>query len=437
MHALRMLDRRFLLKALSVLVIFAVLSPLVGCRRVEGRFEGAVRDMILIVTATGEGEVLVLDDKTELRNLRSKSELRTGERVRAVYSKEAGGVKLAEVVEVYPDVELFDSGIEISVTEMVKLAESGEPHALYDTRAAGLYEAGHIPGAVSMTEFDMSLLPLDKGHPVIFYSGSTKGPSFNTLAGKAVAAGYVNTGIFAGGVQEWVNTNHHLAVTAEGIRKRTSRGERIIIVDVREMESVKSGHIPGAVSISLKEVHPKRLQRNIAFPDPVVFYGEDGSDRRPIEAARRIAWGGYAAEGESMAGVLEGGLKAWGMAGHSIEKGEVSNTVTYEPGPSSGIISIEEFREIWEQASSDKLLLKVGGVVERYSDDGLFMSVPVSYLHGGLSELPGDKEIIVYCSYGYKARIAYHILKNIGYRVRYLNRSPLVWPDGTFSDKQE
>ena len=49
------------------------------------------------------------------------------------------------------------------------------------------------------------------------------------------------------------------------------------------------------------------------------------------------------------------------------------------------------------------------------------MNIPVDELQGRLAEVPKDKEIITHCRTGLRAEMAYSILRNGGYKARFLN----------------
>jgi len=78
-------------------------------------------------------------------------------------------------------------------------------------------EQGVIPGAILLTshsEYDMSVLPADKGADVVFYCGSEKCSAAPKAAEKAMAAGYSNVRVLRAGIKGWVAAGK--PVTKEG-----------------------------------------------------------------------------------------------------------------------------------------------------------------------------------------------------------------------------
>lgn len=57
--------------------------------------------------------------------------------------------------------------------------------------------------------------------------------------------------------------------------------------------------------------------------------------------------------------------------------------------------------------------------------------IPISELRDRLSEIPTDKEIVVYCQSGQRSYLAYRILKQLQYKVRSLSGGYLTWSAGS------
>jgi rhodanese-related sulfurtransferase len=56
-------------------------------------------------------------------------------------------------------------------------------------------------------------------------------------------------------------------------------------------------------------------------------------------------------------------------------------------------------------------------------------NIPVDELQGRLVELPKNKEIITHCRTGLRAEMAYSILRNGGYKARFLNDKVAIIED--------
>jgi len=98
------------------------------------------------------------------------------------------------------------------------------------------------------------------------------------------------------------------------IRARVERGERFMLVDVREESEWAAGHLPGAVHIG-KGVIERDIEAKI--PDTsteVVLYC--GGGFRSALAAESIAKMGY-----TNVSSMDGGFRAWREAGLKVEGG--------------------------------------------------------------------------------------------------------------------
>jgi rhodanese-related sulfurtransferase len=58
--------------------------------------------------------------------------------------------------------------------------------------------------------------------------------------------------------------------------------------------------------------------------------------------------------------------------------------------------------------------------------------IPDEELAARMGELPKDKRIIAHCSTGIRAEMAYHKLKDAGYKAGFLNEEIDVAKNGTF-----
>jgi rhodanese-related sulfurtransferase len=91
-------------------------------------------------------------------------------------------------------------------------------------------------------------------------------------------------------------------ISVEELRGRIGRGERPVVVDVRENDEVAAGMIPGARHLRLAEL-PDRLPE-LASIDEVIFVCRGGG--RSARACRILQ-----AEGRGNGVSLTGGMQAW------------------------------------------------------------------------------------------------------------------------------
>ncbi|MEV0405019.1 MBL fold metallo-hydrolase [Actinoallomurus sp. NPDC050550] len=96
-------------------------------------------------------------------------------------------------------------------------------------------------------------------------------------------------------------------LTAAAVRELTAQGARL--VDVRPVERFAAGHIPGAVSIPLRESFATWLGWLLPPDVPLVFLlgpGQDGAE---------VAWQAAKIGYDRLAGRLHGGMDAWRASG--------------------------------------------------------------------------------------------------------------------------
>jgi sulfur-carrier protein adenylyltransferase/sulfurtransferase len=100
-------------------------------------------------------------------------------------------------------------------------------------------------------------------------------------------------------------------VTAQEVLERKSRGDNLTLLDVRDLQEVNLGKIPGTVHISRGNLETK-VEALIPRDAHVVVYCASGN--RSAFAAERMVEMGYT-DVASMAG----GFRAWVEAGGDVE----------------------------------------------------------------------------------------------------------------------
>jgi len=205
-----------------------------------------------------------------------------------------------------------------------------------------------------------------------------------------------------------------------------------IVVDLRPTEEAEKGHVPGAVSIPVSEVS-RAYDR---FPKdkkaPMVLYTNDTVSA--IQAFEVISiWGGF-----TNIAVLQGGFPEWHQVGGKVETGPMKTKIVYEPKPRPGEISIEEFKRIAEAKPADKFILDVRDSEE--AETGMLVgakNIATQNVAMRLSDIPKDKEIIIHCTTGVRAELAYLSLKDAGYKARFLNAIIKIDPNGRYEITKE
>ena len=230
----------------------------------------------------------------------------------------------------------------------------------------------------------------------------------------AVKMGYTNIRVFHAGVPAWAGAGNILLTTTEFV---DSRMGFIVLVDTRGPEVAKKGYIQGAVAIRLKDIPYEKNQFPVDRKAYIILYNQDTEMKGMAPVVKDISSWGY-----KHVYVLDGGYDAWVKADKGIQKDRVRTKIFYIPRPHPGEIVGDEFMNVVNTKPSDKIILDV----RTDSEAALGMiegakNIPVDALQDRLAELPKDKEIITHCRTGLRAEMGYTILRNAGFKTRFLN----------------
>lgn len=250
-------------------------------------------------------------------------------------------------------------------------------------------------------------------------------------ASKAEKLGYKNVKIFHDGMPEWKKAGKLVLSTVNFIKDNMDKDIPQVIIDLRSRDEVSKGFIPGAVSIPFDKIANTKDKFPADRKAPIILYAYDTSSA--IEAFKIVRGWGYA-----NSSVLEGGIEAWKKAGYKLAVGKPGETIIYVPKPRPGEIPVEEFKKIAETLPPDKFILDVRD--EDEAMQGMLKgakNIPTQEISLRLLEIPKDKEIIIHCVTGVRAEMAYHILKDAGYKVRFLNATIKVDKDGKYEISKE
>lgn len=178
--------------------------------------------------------------------------------------------------------------------ETVKdMITKGETFLLVDSRPLVKFLEGSIPSAISIPDsaFDKKtgLLPADKATQLVFFCGGYACPLSHSSAKKALALGYSNVKVFEAGEPAWTKA---YGAAGGGLKVQTGgaegafnveqfkkilaeKPESLMVIDVREPDEFKAGHIKGAVNMTVNELEKKL--KGMAFDKPVVYVCATGA----------------------------------------------------------------------------------------------------------------------------------------------------------------
>jgi rhodanese-related sulfurtransferase len=360
-------------------------------------------------------------------------EARKGHETRIAYVEKDGQKWATEVILKGP-VKVAKEDL-VNFEFVRRQVEKPDPNVvLVDSRPLPRFQQGTIPGAINIPypawdKVAAKLLPADKSKQVVFFCQGVTCQMSPLSQRKAVGMGYKNTKVYHEGVPEW-QTKDFLVTRPEFVKAAyVDKDIPAIILDVRSPEEAAGGRIKGAVSMPAASVKSQIK----SFPAPklqapiIVYDGRGGADA--IAAARALIKGG-----QQNVQVVNGGLLGWQRLGYATEQGTPAATkVAYAPKPRPGSIAIDEFSKLAQATPADVLILDVRNVDE--ANAGMIKGavlIPEEDLAARIAELPKGKRIIIHCSTGIRAEMAYHKLKDAGFKAGFLNAEIDIDKQGKF-----
>lgn len=234
--------------------------------------------------------------------------------------------------------------------------------------------------------------------------------------------GYTNVKVYHEGDPAWVKAGNPLVTTYEFVSKRIAF---IIVIDTRGPDVAAKGHIQGAVAIPLQQVIQQKNQFPLDKKAYIVLYSHDTDLQALTPVTKEIIGWGF-----ERVFVLSGGYNEWTRRNGLIQSGLVRTEIFYLPRPHPGEITGDEFVNIVNSKPQDKVVLDVRTKAEAAA--GMIkgaINIPVDELQGRLGEIPKDKEIIAHCQTGLRAEMGYTILRNGGFKTRFLNDKVAIIED--------
>jgi rhodanese-related sulfurtransferase len=415
-------------KATSPKVCMNCHQPMAGS--IRGYFDNVAFKSTSIQLAIDDAKEIVRFDPKTLKvtdgdvnkPAEALRDARKGHETRIAYVEKDGQKWATEVILKGP--------VKVAKEDLVDFAfirrqvETPNPNVvLIDSRPLPRFQQGTIPGAINIPypawdKVAAKLLPADKTKQLVFFCQGVTCQMSPLSQRKAIGMGYKNTKVYHEGVPEW-QMKEFLVTRPEFVKEAyVDKDIPSIIIDVRSAEEAAGGRIKGAVDMPLaavkKEVKnfpPAKLQAPI-----IVYDGRGGPDA--IAAARELIKGG-----QQNVQVLSGGLLGWQAQGYATEFNTPAPTkVAYAPKPRPGSITVDEFSKLAQATPADVLILDVRNVDE--ANAGMIkgaMLIPEEDLAARIAELPKGKRIIIHCSTGIRAEMAYHKLKDAGFKAGFLN----------------
>ena len=211
-----------------------------------------------------------------------------------------------------------------------------------------------------------------------------------------------------------------------------------VILDVRDKTQSGQAHIKGAVAMPTSELQAMtqefiKQQKVAELPGvsdlraPVIVYADSHTSNEALLAYKELRTWGY-----SNTTVLKDGFSAWQAARLPTANGAAATEIVFEKKLAPGAIDPKEFIAL-QQSGEGVYLIDVR--TDQEAAAGMIRGarhIPLEKLEDMLTELPSEKEILIYCANGIRAEMAHQTLSAKGIRNRYLNETVTIAKDGSF-----
>ena len=172
-------------------------------------------------------------------------------------------------------------------------------------------------------------------------------------------------------------------------------GDNTYIIDVRTEAAYASAHIPGSISIPLKNL-PSFVGWFIPVGAKILLVTEGGY---PEEAIKHLYRTGY----DNILGYLNKGIISWHMAG---KKSESINTVT-----------VDKLCTLLDTEPEERFILDIRAE-EEIEEEGEIkdaVNIHLTQLPEHYNELPQTKPIYIFCGSGLRSMTAASLMQNQGF----------------------
>ncbi|MCF8082650.1 MAG: rhodanese [Deltaproteobacteria bacterium] len=239
-------------------------------------------------------------------------------------------------------------------------------------------------------------------------------------AGLAKKWGYADVKVYSEGAPGWKQKGHYLISTPGYVNTAN-----IVLVDLRGPAQVRAGHIPGAVGIPLDSLSESRRMFPTSMVAPIVFYA--GDIKESVGAVKIASQWGY----KNVTLFPFPGAREWLAEGFEIRTGPAAQKIHWVRKRGPGEISLDDFEAALNSGAIEVIDVRGNAEYEAGHFPGA-INIPLDSLPQRLDEIPKDKFIVVHCKTGVRGEMAYLLLKEKGYAVKYLNANCKCKPDGTY-----
>ncbi len=219
--------------------------------------------------------------------------------------------------------------------------------------------------------------------------------------------GYTNVKVMLQAEPGWKKAGNDIIASDKFVQTGNT-----VILDVRTLSEVKKGHIPRAVNIPMAALEDAQEDFPKKKTAPIVVSGNPADVRKAITIIR--GWG------YKKVSQIADGLKGYVARGGELTTGPAPSEIVWKRKLGEGEVTVEEFMNA-AAGRPEQVILDVRTMDEvaggRFSNS---IHIPLDEIESRISELPKDKEILIYCSTGARAQMASQALQKAGLKSRFI-----------------
>ncbi len=389
----------FLKKVFLILILFSHLSL---SYEIEGKVLISTKKALLI-EKDFEKIGFVYKKDTIFFNFSNYKDLTPLDFVRIEYEKING---INYVDKIFKKAELnFDQNSYIDLN-----LENLKDYILVDCRNEKDYNFLKIPSAINIK--DLKELKKDKFY--VFYGENSQDErvfeNFKVFLNK----GYENIGIYKGGIRDWHFKGNYFETSPDFIKDYKDRDIIFLFTDKIKEKKYKEN----SFYFNLEKMDWEDYSNENGLPK-IILIGLNESDKDPYFAAEKILRWRYSSSVplDGPLSILKGGyekIKDFQLFEKEIKYFEKSF------GFEEGEIPYNKFFEIYSQEEREYILVDL-----RFENFNLknVLWISIDNLKDELKKIPKDKKVLLFCYEGKISKIAYFILKPLGYNVYFTKGS--------------
>ena len=324
---------------------------------------------------------------------------------------------------------------------VLETLEKNKTFQLIDARPAIKYEAGHVPGAVSIPKplLSQNLDKLAKDKMLIFYCGGLHCKLSPASADIAMKAGFKNVKVWYEGMPGWKKAGNYTEIETKAVEKLVTKpGKKpFVLIDARPAVKYQKSFIPTAISLPKAEFDLKKGMLPNDKSIPLVFYCGGYKCKLSHQSASLALTMGYKNVSVYAAGQpvwKKAKLPLWGNEASGVKKKKTSTKALPEgitPKEFKELVAAGKVTVVDVRAADEFAAGHIPGAIHVFDEDFIFKA------EEAVAKLPKEGRVVLHCATGGRAGGAYYAILDTKYtnknNLQYLDAVITITPDGTFT----